>query len=76
MKTGNFDGDFEEKCLTKNMSKLGADTKIIHQPLCRFIVAQIVKSRHKVNHIPLGTTAKAEKIIFIQLQTRVLVVVE
>ena len=46
------------------------------QPLCRFIVAQIEQSRHEVDHIPLGSAAKAEEIFLVQLQARIPVVVE
>ena len=41
-----------------------------------FITAQIEQPCHKVDHIPFGSAAEAEKIVLIQLQARMPVVVE
>ena len=51
-------------------------SKVRSQLLRCFITAQIEQPCHKVDYVPLGSAAEAEKIVLIQLQARMPVVVE
>lgn len=58
------------------LSLFGADTKVRSQSLRRFVAAQIKELCHKVDYIPLGSTAEAEEIFLVQLQAGMPVIVE
>lgn len=50
-----------------SLSRLGANTEVSRQFLCRLVAAEIKQPCHKVDHIPLGSAAEAEEIVLIQL---------
>lgn len=65
---------FTDRC--SGLSRLGGNAKVRRQRLRRFIAGQVKHPCHNADHIPSGPAAEAEEIFLVQLQARMLIMVE